>query len=75
MLFCLVLALGLPLAACGGDGPNPGSAPYVASRNGEPFHVSSCRWVKRVLPKNLRTFESRADAMQAGHRACKTCKP
>lgn len=73
--FALLLALGLSVAACGGDGSDPWSAPYAASRSSDPFHESSCRWVEKIAPKNLRTFDSRQEAINAGHRPCRTCGP
>jgi hypothetical protein len=48
---------------------------YVASKNSKVFHKSDCRWVKRIKPTNLVTFSTRNDAIQAGKRPCKQCKP
>lgn len=48
---------------------------YVASKNSKVFHKSDCRWVKRIKPTNLVTYSTRAKAIDAGKRPCKTCKP
>ena len=49
--------------------------PYVASASREPFHRLSCRWAQKIAPKNLQTFKTRKEAIDAGHRSCKVCKP
>jgi micrococcal nuclease len=66
--------LWMPFASAGT--PRPDSEPYyVASVKAEPFHRPSCTWAKKIAPHNLQTFQSREDAIKAGHRPCKVCKP
>ena len=48
---------------------------YVASKNSKVFHKPDCRWVKRILAKNLVGYNSREEAIEAGKRPCKLCKP
>ena len=48
---------------------------YVASKNSKVFHKPDCRWVKRILAKNLVGYNNRGEAIQAGKRPCKLCKP
>ena len=48
---------------------------YVASINKEPFHRVSCRWAQKILPKNAVYYDTREEAIQAGHRPCKVCNP
>jgi hypothetical protein len=48
---------------------------YVASKNSKVFHKPDCRWVKRILAKNLVGYNSRDEAIEAGKRPCKLCKP
>ncbi|MHC4887963.1 MAG: hypothetical protein ACYTEO_00695 [Planctomycetota bacterium] len=48
---------------------------YIASKNSKVFHKSDCRWVKRISAKNLVGYSSRDEAIEAGKRPCKTCKP
>jgi len=48
---------------------------YVASKNSKVFHKPTCTWAQRIKPKNLIGYNSRADAIQAGKRPCKICKP
>ena len=48
---------------------------YVASVNREPFHRPGCSSAARISSANLRTFQTREDAIKAGHRPCKVCKP
>jgi len=48
---------------------------YVASKNSKVFHKPDCRSAKRILAKNLVGYNSRGEAIQAGKRPCKMCKP
>jgi len=60
---------------------NPAAKPavakykYVASKNSKVFHKPTCTWAQRIKPKNLIGYNSRAEAIQAGKRPCKICKP
>lgn len=48
---------------------------YVASVNKEPFHRVSCRWARKISPKNAVYYNTREEAIQDGHRPCKVCNP
>ena len=48
---------------------------YVASKNSKVFHRPDCEWAQRIKPENLQGFGTRADAIRAGKRPCKRCKP
>ena len=48
---------------------------YVASVHKEPFHRVFCRWAQKISPKNAVYYNTREEAIQAGHRPCKVCKP
>lgn len=48
---------------------------YVASKNSKIFHKSDCSWAKRIKPGNLVGYNSRDEAIKAGKRPCKQCKP
>jgi hypothetical protein len=49
--------------------------PYVASKSSSVFHRADCRWARNIAAKNRVTYPTRAAAIQAGKRPCKTCKP
>jgi micrococcal nuclease len=51
------------------------SSGYVASRNRSPFHLQSCSSAQRINPSNAVYYQSREEAINAGHRPCKICKP
>ena len=53
----------------------PAEHQYVASKNSQVFHSPGCRSAKRILPKNLTGYKSRDEAVSAGKRPCKLCKP
>jgi hypothetical protein len=53
----------------------PSAVAYVASITREPFHRPGCKWAQRISPANLQTFQTREEAIKAGHRPCKVCKP
>ncbi len=59
------------------DAPKGAAAEGVvmASKRGKVFHKPSCGSVKRISEKNLTEYASIADAVDAGKRACKRCKP
>jgi 2-keto-myo-inositol isomerase len=48
---------------------------YVASKNSKVFHKPECRWAKRIKLENLVGYSSRDEAIKAGKRPCKQCKP
>ena len=51
------------------------SRKFVASKNGKVFHKPDCSFVKRINPENIVTYESAGEAVKAGKRPCKLCKP
>lgn len=58
--------------------PHPASRPnvqYVASSVRLPFHRPDCKWAAKISEKNLQEFETREEAIAAGHRPCKVCNP
>jgi len=55
--------------------PAASSPQYVGSKNSEVFHNRSCHHVQSILSHNLREYESRDHAINAGKRPCKTCNP
>ena len=48
---------------------------YVASQSSRVFHKPECRWAKRIKPENLVGYKSKDEAVKAGKRPCKQCKP
>ena len=50
-------------------------AKYIASWQRDPFHRPDCTSVKRISRKNLHGVTSRREALRAGHRPCRVCKP
>ena len=60
-----------------GQTTKPAAAKYqfVASKNSKVFHLPGCPSVGRITPENLEGFADRAEAVGAGKRPCKRCKP
>ena len=56
---------------------NPVSASqgYVASKNSEVFHRADCKSAAKISPKNLIHYATRDEAIRAGKRPCKECRP
>lgn len=50
-------------------------APFVASKSSSVFHRPDCRWAQNIAADNLVGYQSREEALQAGKRPCKSCKP
>lgn len=51
------------------------AANYVASRNSDVFHKSSCFYVDRIKESNKVYFDSVDDALASGKRGCSRCNP
>ena len=49
--------------------------PVVASKSSSVFHRPDCRWAQNIAEQNRVTYKSRAEAIKAGKRPCKSCKP
>ena len=50
-------------------------AGYWSSSRSDKFHRPSCRWARKISPRNLVVFKKREDALKAGYIPCKECKP
>ncbi|UCE99298.1 MAG: hypothetical protein JSV82_09070 [Planctomycetota bacterium] len=48
---------------------------YIASKNSQVFHGPNCSSARRINPENLVGYNNRDEAIQAGKRPCKRCKP
>jgi hypothetical protein len=48
---------------------------YIGSKNSKVFHKPGCDWALRISPANLVGYSSHAQAIRAGKRPCKQCKP
>ena len=55
--------------------PIAAGAAFVCSKSSQVFHRPDCRWVQNIAGGNLIGYNSRAEAVQAGKRPCKTCQP
>ena len=51
------------------------TGPFVGSINSNVYHYPWCSDAMKILPKNLVTFATVADACAAGYRPCKVCDP
>ncbi len=47
----------------------------IASKNSKVFHKADCSSAKRIKPENLVKYGSKGEAIKAGKRPCKRCKP
>lgn len=48
---------------------------YAASKNSKVFHKAGCEWAGKIKPENLVGYSSREEAVRAGRRPCKQCRP
>ena len=51
------------------------AADFWASKNSKIYHYPTCKWAQKINPQNLVKFVTPEDAIKAGYRACKVCKP
>jgi hypothetical protein len=49
--------------------------PFVASKSASVFHRPDCRWAQNIGGDNRLGYKTREEAVQAGKRPCKSCKP
>lgn len=55
--------------------PMPRECNFVASKVGSVFHKPDCEWAKKISEWNRQCFNTREDAIMAGKRACRVCRP
>lgn len=55
--------------------PALGSPTFVASRNSDVYHISSCSYVDLIKNSNIIYFESAEAAEASGRRGCSRCNP
>ena len=53
----------------------PTTAPLHGCRSTHIYCLPTCRYDRRVLERNRIQFASAVEAVAAGYRACKVCKP
>jgi hypothetical protein len=56
-------------------GLGPAEYKYVASKNSTVFHLPGCSSAARISSGNLVGYKTRDEAINAGKRPCKLCKP
>jgi len=49
--------------------------PYVATLTTGIVCHATCRDARRIRPKNRRSFRSVGEAVEAGYRPCRVCRP
>ena len=78
LMFSLLVCTGVSVSA---QTPAPAAVPaatgqYVANKkSGKPFHKLACKSVKTMKPANMVYYNTREEAVKAGHVPCKNCKP
>jgi hypothetical protein len=53
----------------------PAAEQYISSVKSSVFHRSGCASVSRIKPGNMRSYAGRSEAIRAGKRPCRRCKP
>ncbi|MDY6971178.1 MAG: flagellar biosynthesis protein FlhF [Thermodesulfobacteriota bacterium] len=48
---------------------------FVANKNSDVFHFSSCKWAKRIKSDNIVVFDSVTDAIKQNFKLCRLCDP
>ncbi len=48
---------------------------FTASKVSEVFHKPDCQWAKEIREWNRQCFSTREDAVRAGKRPCRICRP
>jgi len=55
--------------------PSTSQGPFWGSKNSTIYHFPSCSWAQKINPGNRVVFPTAQDAVNAGYRPCKVCKP
>lgn len=63
-----------PLGPIVGEGESLPTTHYVASKNGQVYHLPHCSGAKNISEANKITFASKEEAEAAGYRPAKNCK-
>jgi PGF-CTERM protein len=71
LLFAVII-VGLVLASSFGV---TASDYFVGSKNSDVYHYPDCYWADKIKHENLVYFDTAEDAINAGYRPCKVCKP
>jgi len=50
-------------------------SPYIASKKSKVFHKADCGMLRSIKPENIVHYQTRGEAIKAGKRPCKRCKP
>lgn len=53
----------------------PPADEYWASGKGKTFHRPDCRWAAKISEQNLVKYPTRQEALDAGKKPCRVCKP
>ena len=48
---------------------------YMASKNSDVFHLTTCQWAARISEGNQVYFQTYQEALSSGKRPCGVCKP
>ncbi|MGI9862938.1 thermonuclease family protein [Moorella naiadis] len=64
-----------PVPVPGSVAGKQGGTLYIGNARSKIFHLPSCEWAQKIAPQNRVEFKSRDEAVNAGYRACKVCKP
>lgn len=55
--------------------PGKPAGNYVGNRRTKVFHRADCEWAQKISLQNRVEFRSRNEAIRAGYRPCRVCKP
>ena len=50
-------------------------ARFIASKNSDVFHLTTCQWAARISEGNRVYFQTYQEALSSGKRPCGVCKP
>ena len=51
------------------------SARYYASKQSDKFHRPTCEWARKISSWNLTIYTTREEAIAAGLKPCRVCRP
>lgn len=72
-VFIILVILGICLS--GLIFTNNAAARYVGSKESNVYHEENCHYVEKIKSEDLNNFDTPEEAIAAGYRPCKVCKP
>jgi flagellar biosynthesis protein FlhF len=63
------------VSKCAVENKNDALPKFVANKNSDVYHISDCKWAKKIKPANMIKFSGAQEAESQNFLACRSCHP